>query len=735
MKSSKHISTRRTRRIWKISLLILAIISVANYLTLAVVEASVSGELDPTFAGGRAITDFSGRNDEALAMAVQPDGKIVAAGIAQNSSGVYAFGLARYNTDGSLDSGFGIGGKVTTQFFGTSPTTPDFAYCVLIQSDGKIVAAGFTTIPDRFTRDFAIARYDSDGSLDPTFGSGGKVTSDFGGRIDGVHGIAQQADGKLIVAGESYPDAIVARYNLDGTLDSSFGNAGKVITHLPDKTLMPVSMMLQPDGKIVWLGWVYGDDADLFMVRYNSNGTLDSGFGAGGEVITDVSGHHDEAHGLAIQPDGKIVVVGHCFEVGVYHNESIVVRYNTDGTLDPTFATGGKLRLPSTFNGTYSAVAIQPDAKIVLGGWFFLVARLNPDGTLDSSFGNNGRSPLVLNGGISALALQPDGRIIGAGVYFDGNPLTTDFSIGRFDVITTNRAPLANAGADQDVECGGNPTTVALDASASSDPDNDALTYEWREGTTLLGNGATLNAGFAEGSHNVTLTVTDPGGAAAQDTVVIRIADTSPPLINAPAAVTVSTGSGSTSCNVFVSDAMLGSATATDACSGAAVTLNRTGVPSNNLFPPGTTTITYTASDRNGNSATARQQVTVVDNSAPSIVGAIVDYPILWPPNHRMVDVEVAYDIIDNCGGSSGVTSSLSVTSNEPVSGTSDGDVGPDWEIVDPHHVRLRAERAGSGTGRVYTITITCVDSNGNSTSQSLTVYVPKGQSSSSDRR
>ena len=99
-----------------------------------------------------------------------------------------------------------------------------------------------------------------------------------------------------------------------------------------------------------------------------------------------------------------------------------------------------------------------------------------------------------------------------------------------------------------------------------------------------------------------------------------------------------------------------------------------------------------------------------------------------------MVDVEVAYNIIDNCSGNSGVTSSLSVTSNEPVSGTSEGDLGPDWEIVDSHHVRLRAERGGSGNGRVYTITISCVDGNGNSTSKSLTVYVPRSQSSWSDR-
>jgi hypothetical protein len=154
-------------------------------------------------------------------------------------------------------------------------------------------------------------------------------------------------------------------------------------------------------------------------------------------------------------------------------------------------------------------------------------------------------------------------------------------------------------------------------------------------------------------------------------------------------------------------------------------------VPANNQFPIGTTTITYKATDASGNSATAQQIVTVVDNSAPTIAGASADQPFLWSPNHQMVEVNISYDIVDNCSGVAGITSTLSVTSNEPITGTSDGDVGPDWEIVSPHLVRLRAERSGSGTGRVYTITITSFDSNGNSTSASVTVAVPKSQSKS----
>lgn len=115
----------------------------------------------------------------------------------------------------------------------------------------------------------------------------------------------------------------------------------------------------------------------------------------------------------------------------------------------------------------------------------------------------------------------------------------------------------------------------------------------------------------------------------------------------------------------------------------------------------------------------------VAANPAPVVSNVSVDYPLLWPPNHRMVDVTVNYAITDNCGP---LTTALNITSNEPVNGTGDGDTAPDWEVVDAHHVRLRAERAGGGNGRIYTITITSTDSAGYSSSQSVTVQVPHSQ-------
>ena len=158
---------------------------------------------------------------------------------------------------------------------------------------------------------------------------------------------------------------------------------------------------------------------------------------------------------------------------------------------------------------------------------------------------------------------------------------------------------------------------------------------------------------------------------------------------------------------------------ASDNCS---VTITRSGVPDGNFFPVGTTIITYSATDGAGNTTSDTQDVTVVDDTPPVMTRASVDKPTLSPPNHQMVDVTVSYTATDNCGA---VNTALSISSNEPVNGPGDGNTSPDWEIVDAHHVWLRAERSGQGGGRIYTITITATDNLGNTSSQVVTVRVP----------
>ena len=224
---------------------------------------------------------------------------------------------------------------------------------------------------------------------------------------------------------------------------------------------------------------------------------------------------------------------------------------------------------------------------------------------------------------------------------------------------------------------------------------------------------------FDLGPHTVRLIATDDRGVTNSAIAVVTVADQTPPTIIAPPAVVAATGPGVTSCGALVSDDDLGTATASDNCS---VTTARSGVPAGNFFPIGTTIITYTATDGEGNTNSATQSVTVIDDTPPVITGTSVDKPTLWPPNHKMVDVNVSYAATDNCAA---VNATLNVSSNEPVNGGDDGNTTPDWEIVDSHHVLLRAERSDQGSGRIYTITITATDSRGNTSNQTVEVRVP----------
>jgi hypothetical protein len=197
-------------------------------------------------------------------------------------------------------------------------------------------------------------------------------------------------------------------------------------------------------------------------------------------------------------------------------------------------------------------------------------------------------------------------------------------------------------------------------------------------------------------------------------------------VITPPPDKTFYTGLDATSCGLLIENAALGTASVSGGCS--TPTTNINGLPAGNVFPVGTTRITYKASDGSGNEATAEQKITVVDKTPPVISPVSVDKTELWPANHKMVDVIVRYKVTDNCDGASAVTRVLSVTSNEPVNGTGDGDTAPDWEVLNADRIRLRAERAGSGQGRTYTITITATDSKGNYSSRSVIVIVPKSK-------
>ncbi len=324
----------------------------------AVVRYDGNGSLDASFgSGGKVVTGFGG-SDAAFAVALQPDGKIVAAGGSSLN-----FALARYNADGSLDSTFGSGGKTTTDFFGFF----DSVGAVVIQPDGKIVAAGRVN-PAATTGNFGLARYNPDGSLDAGFGNGGKVSTDFNGQFEFLFALVLQADGKLVAAGNSgsgsASDFALACYNSDGSLDSAFGSGGKVLTDFAGGFDGINSLVVQTDGKIVAGG---SSSNDFALARYNSNGSLDTSFGSGGKVVTDFAGGFDVIARIVLQTNGKIVAAGQVSISGT--NDFGLARYNTNGSLDTTFGAGGKITTDFGNGDSALGVVIQPDGKIVAAGY------------------------------------------------------------------------------------------------------------------------------------------------------------------------------------------------------------------------------------------------------------------------------------------------------------------------------------------------------------------------------
>jgi len=254
--------------------------------------------------------------------------------------------------------------------------------------------------------------------------------------------------------------------------------------------------------------------------------------------------------------------------------------------------------------------------------------------------------------------------------------------------------------------------------NGSSDPDSgDTITLSFNSMSVV-----SVTTISGTGVHTVTLFVTDSHGAQDSCMATVTVVDVTPPMITAPSGITAPNDPGMCSASLNP-----GTATATDNCPGVTVAGVRSdGQALNAPYPVGTTTIIWTATDAANNMSSAVQTIAVNDVEAPVITGVSATPSQLWPPNHKMANVAINYTATDNCGGP--VTCTLSVSSNEPINGTGDGNTSPDWQVVDAHHVMLRAERSGNGIGRIYTIMITCSDNKGNTSTSTVTVTVPLDQ-------
>lgn len=315
------------------------------------------------------------------------------------------------------------------------------------QADGKIIVGGrVQKTLGRYV--FALVRYDAAGNLDPSFGVGGKVTTELFDDERAVD-VAFQTDGKTVVMGGAILNGNVgtalARYNTDGGLDSSFGAGGKVLLDFREGSMNSYAVTVEADNKIVIAGQVTANTPlapGFALRRFNSDGSLDTVFGIGGLVTTDFGGGLAIARRVAIGRDGKIVAAGIAINPSLTALNSSLALYNYDGSLDQTFGTGGRLISPLLISyEQLFCLAIQSDGKIITGGnnvnGFAFVARYNVNGSLDSSFASVGYVTTQFvdgrNSNVQALAIQADGKIVAAGtVFLPVSPLE-DFGLMRFD--------------------------------------------------------------------------------------------------------------------------------------------------------------------------------------------------------------------------------------------------------------------------------------------------------------
>lgn len=412
----------------------------------AMARYTPAGIPDKSFShDGFRITHFISGVATASSIAVQPDGKIIVAGYASINGGQYDFALARYNTDGSLDKTFSGNGRQVYNI-GTAYT---FAQAVAVQSDGRIIVAGYSYASAAGDANFTIARLNTDGSLDNTFSSDGRQTTDFDNNNDYIFSIAIQADGKILAAGYTGDNIIkghnnfaLARYNEDGRPDSTFGSNGKQTTDFGFGA-NGYAIAVQGDGKIVVAGRVFNSTYDFALARYNVDGSPDNSFGDGGKQITAIGGEAS-ANAISIQSDGKIIIAGRFKKRDAPISAFALARYNADGSLDNTFSKGG-IEITSAIapESQVAAVAIRDD-KLYAAGYAKYGQFQNSVGIIARYFLKSPAFPVVriVNPAGKANYISPGPVLLTADAgEFDGTIRSVDFYEGSNLLFTEYKAP------------------------------------------------------------------------------------------------------------------------------------------------------------------------------------------------------------------------------------------------------------------------------------------------------
>ena len=514
--------------------------SVANVSSNNDITASVTAVNDPpTFNVGTGKVIFATSPGEELgyAVAMQPDGKLLVAGnvsdVIDPANWIYSENnllLARFNPDGSLDTSFGSNGFTKMDIW-TSDSVYETGISIAVLPDGKIVVGVGEPTTGNNQQKFGVARFNSDGTADTSFGTAGAASFSVGTEnAASAHGMAMDAKGNILLVGESqwrvsgtvYQYTTVLRVKPDGTLDTTFGTSGIVTTNVGATTDYNYAsgIAVQPDGKIVVVGTQAGAYL-LTVLRYNDNGSLDTTFNSSGIATFNVASSYDGGTAVAVQSDGKIVVGGNGYNGS--NNDFLVLRLTSTGTLDTEFNTTGKVILNLGADDTVKDVAVQSDGKILVsgasGGQTAFV-RLNSNGSLDTTFDGDGKLVVAGSETGEAAVLQGDGRIVAVGSHPDPTWVYFDLAVDRF-----------NADGTADGSFGAANTLNGTPSYTQGDPavvlDNDVAVFD-AELSGISFTGATLSLARDGGANandhfsaSGTLTALTEGGNLTVDGTVI----------------------------------------------------------------------------------------------------------------------------------------------------------------------------------------------------------------------
>lgn len=427
-------------------------------------QAQNDGTPDVTFnQTGYWVKDF-GFHDNLTTLLVQSDGKIVYTGTALSPAFQGSLIVGRLNSDGTTDESFGEGGIFTYDSNGET-----YGYALHELPDGSLLIGGVQISLNTGYGDILLIKLNPDGSLEHNFGDGGSIVHSFTDYDDFLQAMAVQADGKIVVSGtvsdvsgfDIFNTPAILRFTADGDVDTGFGTAG--VTRFPavaiDNEL--TSCKILSDGKIVAAGhyqnvFTGATDFDILVVKVDENGTPDADFGTSGQVITPVYGGIDDAFGMDVDPEGRIVVGGFATAPVTLTFDMVLMRYLANGELDDSFGGDGFVIYDNTPYDVCNDLIIHPDGKIIAVGGTgeflapkkFAVWRYLSDGTPDTEFGIDGLATLEVfpesGHEFNGVALQSDGKIVAAGKALDQN---NEAVVARFDIRTSatynavNKAP------------------------------------------------------------------------------------------------------------------------------------------------------------------------------------------------------------------------------------------------------------------------------------------------------